>query len=199
MARLSGRNAVSRSHSAWSLRHDCFFRNCRCNRPGCVPARLVARFERNVLYRCGPAQVCFDVLLPPFFSSHSLTLSMLTELRVTAAHASLRDERGGGAERNRWCRSVQPPANILNPYRDSRTGHVVKRDHPRVQHSEKHALDVFVSWAEQEQEQESRLWVCMRKSTEIPAEPVNTYEVLASLGSIRWLTASLIINSSLRP
>ena len=41
--------------------------------------------------------------------------------------------------RNRWCRSAQPPANILNPYRDSRTGHVVKRVHPCVQHIEKHA------------------------------------------------------------
>ena len=70
-----------------------------------------------------------------------------------------------GPTRNRWCRSAQPPANILNPYRDSRTArpttnvlstmtanilnpyrdsptdHVVERDHPVYNILKKQTLD----------------------------------------------------------
>jgi len=53
-------SAVARSHPAWPLRYRPFFRNSRWTDTGCVPPLLVAEFERNVLYGCGPAQVGFD-------------------------------------------------------------------------------------------------------------------------------------------
>lgn len=50
------------------------------------PRAPIARFERSVLYRRGPAQVGFDVKTS-FLLSHRFFPSMLTELRATAAHA----------------------------------------------------------------------------------------------------------------
>ena len=74
LAQNTGRNAISEGHPAWPLRHASFFRYFRWRRPGCVPPLLLASFEQDVLYKCGPAQVGFDV---------AFALIFLLSLRLT--------------------------------------------------------------------------------------------------------------------
>jgi hypothetical protein len=80
-------NASLRCHPAWPLRHASFFRTSRWRRPGCIPPLKIAKFEQDVLYEHGLAQVGFDVVFLSSFLVSPFTSPISTELRVAAAHA----------------------------------------------------------------------------------------------------------------